>query len=123
MLYGVTGLSWTWIALQLAAAPIIGLFAAIPLWRRGQYIFGNIVGTVIIFAAALAVIFREYVEIDLITTACLEAGTTCFPEPSAFTRFAIYASIGLLEIFALFALSLNVERRRRRRDYAPEWRR
>jgi hypothetical protein len=119
----VTELSWNWIALGLTAPPIVGLLLAIPLWRRDQYIFGNIAGTVVIFASALALIFREYVEIDLVTTACLDAGTTCFPEPSAFTRFAIYASICLLEIFALFTVSLGVERRRRRREYAPEWRR
>ena len=102
---------------------VLAVLAAFPLWRKDSYILGNIAGTVLIFAAALALIFREYVEIDTLTTACLEQGYTCFPEPSAFTRFAIYASIGLAEIFALFALSLTVERRRRRRDYAPEWRR
>lgn len=119
----VTGLNWAWIALGLVVPPVLAVAAAIPLWRREQFILGNIAGTVLIFASALALIFREYVEIDLVTTACLEAGTTCFPEPSAFTRFAIYASGGLLEIFGLFALSLSVEQRRRRRGYAPEWRR
>jgi hypothetical protein len=119
----VTELNWKWIALGMTVPSIVALIAAIPLWRRDQYIFGNIAGTVFIFAAALALIFREYVEIDTATTACLDAGTTCWPEPSAFTRFALYASIGLLEIFALFTVSLNVERRRRRRDYAPQWRR
>ena len=119
----MTGLNWNWIALGLTVPPVLSLLAAFPLWRKESYILGNIAGTVLIFTAALSLIFREYVEIDLITTACLDAGTTCFPEPSAFARFAIYASVGLLEIFALFGLSLTVERRRRRRDYAPEWRR
>lgn len=109
--------------MALTVPPAVAVLAAVPLWRRQQWIFGNIAGTVVIFAAALALIFREYVEIDLAVTACLEQGFTCFPEPSAFTRFAIYATIGLLEIFALFVLSLSVEQRRRRRDYAPEWRR
>jgi hypothetical protein len=45
-----------------------------------------------------------------------------FPSPSAFTRFAIYASLGMLEIFALFVASLVFEERQRGRDYAPEWR-
>ena len=119
----MTELNWNWIALGLSVPLILSVLAAFPLWRKDSYILGNIAGTVLIFAAALALIFREYVEIDLITSACLDAGTTCFPEPSAFTRFAIYASIGLVEIFLLFALSLTVERRRRRRNYAPEWRR
>jgi hypothetical protein len=46
----------------------------------------------------------------------------CWPEPAAFTRFAIYAFIGLVQVFVVFTLSLRVEERVRRRDYAPEWR-
>jgi hypothetical protein len=67
-------------------------------------------------------IMREYVVIDRLTKACLEAGETCFPVPSAFTRFAIYAFVGLIEVFILFSISLTVEERLRRRSYAPEWR-
>jgi hypothetical protein len=119
----VTGLNWDWIALGLTVPPVLGLLAAIPLWRKDYYIFGNIAGTVLIFASALALIFREYVEIDIAMTACFAEDTICFPQPSAFTRFGIYAAIGLIEIFVLFALSLNVERRRRRRGYAREWQR
>ena len=85
-------------------------------------IFGNIAGTAIIFGSAFALIMREYVELDRLVRACLEAGDVCFPEPSAFTRFAIYAFIGLVEVFVLFSLSLRVEKKRRDRDYAPEWR-
>ena len=67
-------------------------------------------------------IWREHVELDRIVKACLDAGTVCWPRPAAFTRFAIYAFIGLIEVFILFSLSLRVEERIRRRDYAPEWR-
>ena len=48
---------------------------------------------------------------------------TCWPQPSAFSRYAIYAAIGLLEVIGLFLVSLKVERRMRRRHYAPEWQR
>jgi hypothetical protein len=85
-------------------------------------IFGNIAGTAVIFGTAFALILREYVELDRVTRACLDAGSVCWPEPGAFTRFAIYAFIGLIEVFALFGLSLKFERRMRDRDYAPEWR-
>jgi hypothetical protein len=37
-------------------------------------------------------------------------------------RYAIYASIGMIEVFVLFAVSLKVERMIRNRHYAPEWR-
>lgn len=115
-------LSWFWITVMLTAPPLVGLLVAFPFWRQGGMIFGNIAGTVVIFGTAFALILREYVELDRWTQACLDAGSVCWPEPSAFTRFAIYAFVGLIEVFALFALSLKVERRMRDRDYAPEWR-
>jgi hypothetical protein len=118
----INELSWFWIVLALTVPPIVGVLVAIPFWRSRQATFGNIVGTAVIFACAIGLILREYVELDRITGACLEAGTTCFPNPSAFTRFAIYASIAMLQVFALFSLGLVVEERVRSRDYAKEWR-
>jgi hypothetical protein len=115
-------LQWFWISLELTVTPTVGYLVALPFWRKGGMIFGNIAGTVIIFGSAFGLIMREYVEIDRMVQACLDAGDVCFPEPSAFTRFAIYAFIGLTEVFALFSLSLRAEKKRRDRDYAPEWR-
>lgn len=116
-------LSWYWITLQLTVAPLAGLLVTVPFWRRAEMIFGNIVGSAVVLGTSIALIFREYVDVDRAVQACIDAGTTCWPEPSAFARFAIYASIGLGEVFLLFTLSLAVERRIRNRDYAPEWRR
>ena len=107
---------------MLLAPPLAGVAIAYPLWQRSETILGNIAGTVVIFAAAIGMILREHVELDRITRRCLEAGYTCWPNPSAFARFAIYAAIGMIEVFALFTYSLTVERRIRRRGYAPEWR-
>jgi len=118
----VKGLNWYWIAFEAVVPPIAGFLLAFPLWRKGQAIFGNIAGTVAIFGAAIALIFREYAELDRATQACLEAGFTCWPAPSAFTRFAIYAFIGLVEVLILFSVSLVFERQSARRDYSPEWR-
>jgi hypothetical protein len=118
----VTGLNWYWISIAATVPAVVGLLAALPFWRRSDAIFGNIVGTTIIFSSAFGMIWREHVELDRIVQACLDAGTTCWPEPAAFTRFAIYAFIGLIEVFLVFTLSLRVEERVRRRDYAPEWR-
>ena len=118
----MTELNWNWIAVMLAGPPLVSLLVAYPFWRKGGMIFGNIVGTAVIFGTAFALIMREYVELDRATQACIDAGEVCWPEPGAFTRFAIYAFIGLVEVFALFALSLRVERKMRDRDYAPEWR-
>jgi hypothetical protein len=118
----LTGLSWNWILLGATVPAAVGLLFALPFWRKLQTIFGNLVGTGVIFGAGFALIMREYVVIDRLTKACLEAGEMCWPEPSAFTRFAIYAFVALIQVFVLFSVSLNVEERLRRRNYAPEWR-
>jgi hypothetical protein len=118
----VTGLNWLWISVAMTLPPLAGVLVALPFWRKGQTTFGSIVGTAVIFGAAVGLIPREYVEIDRLTTQCLDAGIVCWPAPSAFTRFAIYAFIALIQVFALFTLSLRADEWHRRRDYAPEWR-
>jgi hypothetical protein len=119
----VQGLSWFWILLAATGPPLMGTLLALPFWRKGQSIFGSIAGTVVIFGSGIGLIFREYVELDRLTQACLDANYVCWPEPSAFTRFAIYAFIALVQVFALFTLSIAVEERRRRGNYAREWQR
>jgi hypothetical protein len=117
------GLNWSRIALQLTVAPILGFLVTAPFWRKAEMIFGSLVGSGLILAWALTLIFAEYVEVDRSVRACFDAGTVCWPEPSAFARFAVYACVGLGEVFLLFTVSLAVERRIRNRDYAEEWRR
>ena|SRR5687768_9591600 len=117
-----TGLNWYWISVELTVAPLASLLVALPFWRKGGMIFGNIAGTCVLFGTAFGLIFREHFELDRIVRACFDSGAVCWPEPSAFTRFAIYAFIALVEVIALFSLSLVIEKRMRNRDYAPEWR-
>ena len=118
----MTQLNWFWIAVAATTPSVVGLLVAFPFWRKQQPIFGSIAGTAVCFGAGVALILREYVELDRQVRACLDAGMVCWPEPSAFTRFAIYAGVALLQIFALFSLGLIVDERVRRRGYAPEWR-
>jgi hypothetical protein len=118
----VATLNWTWIGLELTVMPLVALLLAWPFWRKHEVIFGNIVATALIFATGFGLIWREYVVIDRIVQDCLDAGTLCWPQPSAFTRFAVYGCIALAEVFGIFSLSLWVEERRRSRDYDPEWR-
>ena len=119
----MSGLSWFWIGVQLSVAPVVGLLVAYPFWRKLEPILGNVVGAMFIACAAIALIFREYVEVNRIVQACIDAGSTCWPKPSAETRFAIYACVGILEVLMLFGISLSFERRIRNRAYAAEWRR
>ena len=118
----MNGLNWYWIGIEATAVPLIGFLLALPLWLKEQPIFGNIAGTVVIFGSAFSLIMREHIQIDKLVRACIDAGVPCFPHPDAFTRFAVYAFIGLFEVIALFSLSLSVERRVRRRGYDPQWR-
>lgn len=117
-----TGLQWHWIVLALVLPLAGGLLLAWPIWLSGQSMLGNLAGSVVMFGAAIGFIMREHAALDLAVQACIDAGSTCWPEPAAFTRFAVYAFIGLAQVIALFSLSVRVEDRRRRRGYAPEWR-
>jgi hypothetical protein len=118
----LTQLNWFWI-LAAASVPIVGgLLVAWPIWLTGQPILGNIAGSLVIFGAAIGFIMREHAELDALVQACIEQGTTCWPTPPAFTRFAIYAFIGLAQVITLFTLSVSVESRHRRKMYSPEWR-
>jgi hypothetical protein len=105
-----------------AVPPLAGLLVAYPCWRHKQPILGNLAGTVVIFSSALGMILRESADLDRIGRKCIDAGYYCFPSPSAFSRYAIYAFIGLFEVFALFMISLRVEEKIRRSGYHPEWR-
>lgn len=116
------GLNWVWITVGATLPPVVGLLVALPFWWKDQPIFGNLAGTAVIFGSAFALIMREHMFLERMVHACLDAGLPCFPNPPAFTRFAIYAFVGLIEIIALFTLSLKIEQRRRRRGYSPEWR-
>jgi hypothetical protein len=118
----VNELSWFWIALALTLPTLLGGLVALPFWRKGEAIFGNIAGTAVIFGAAVALIMRERVELERVARGCIDQGFVCWPDPSAFARFAIYAFIALFEVIGLFSLSLRVETKLRRRGYAPEWR-
>jgi len=114
--------SWFWIAIALTVPGLVGGAVAFPFWSQAQPIFGNLVGTGVIFGAAVGFILRERVELDQLGQRCLDQGFVCLPEPSAFTRYAIYAFIALFEVMALFLASLKVEEKLRRRGYDPEWR-
>jgi hypothetical protein len=114
--------SWFWIGIALTVPPLIALGIAAPLWLKFDPIIGNALGAGTIFIGAIALISREYVEIQRMTNRCLEAGVICSFTPEPFTRFGIYGLIGLAEACALFALSVVVEERIRRRSFAPQWR-
>ena len=116
------GLNWTWITLMAVAPLPVALAVAFPIWRAKQPILGNLAGTAIIFGTALALILRESVEIAALVHRCLDAGYSCWPHPPVIVRHAVYATIGFVQVIALFMISLKVEKDIRRQHYSPEWR-
>src|SRR6266545_3929585 len=100
----MNGLSWYWIGIEATVAPLVGFLVALPLWLKDQPILGNVFGTVVIFGTAFSLIMREHIAIEKMVNACLDAGVPCFPHPDAFTRFAVYAFVGLFEVIGLFLL-------------------
>jgi hypothetical protein len=118
----VNELNWFYIAVQAIAPPAAAFLVALPFWLKEQPIFGNLAGSAILFGAAFALILREHVELDRQIMSCFEQGMVCFPNPPAFTRYAIYGFIALFEVIVLFLVSLKVEVRLRRRGYDPQWR-
>ena len=115
-------LSWYWIVVMAVVPSLAAAAVAYPLWRLGQTILGSLAGAALIFASAIALMMREYAELERLSAGCLAIGVPCFPVPSAFMRYAVYACIGLAEVFVLFGWSLRVERQVRNQAYAPEWR-
>jgi hypothetical protein len=118
----VNELNWFWIVMALTVPGLAGGLLATPFWLKGEPIFGNLVGTTVIFGAGIGLILRERVDLERLAQRCLDQGFVCWPDPGAFTRYAIYAFIALFEVMALFYVSLKVEEKIRRRGDAPEWR-
>jgi hypothetical protein len=118
----VNELNWFYIGVAALLPPAGAFLVALPFWLKAQPIFGNLAGTAIIFGAAFVLIMREHVELDRGIMSCFEQGMVCFPQPPAFTRYAIYGFIALAEVIVLFMVSLRVEHRLRRRGYDPQWR-
>lgn len=107
----------------MIVAPLpAGLLVAWPIWRLKHSLLGNLAGSAVIYGTAIALILRESIELQRITEACIAAQTTCWPDPSEFTRDVVYASIALAHVVVLFLVSLRVDERIRRRGYAREWR-
>ncbi len=60
-----SGLNWLWIALGSTLPPCAGVLVAYPIWRTGQTNLGNVAGSLVIFAAAIGLIMREHVELEV----------------------------------------------------------
>ena len=115
-----------WMTAAFAVPTIIGLLVAVPFWfTRTGAIVGNVIAAAVIFAAVLALIGREFIAIDRVRQQCAEAELGCRDMVStadAFTRYAAYGLIGLLDTALIFTCHSRFEHKRSRSRYAKEWR-
>jgi hypothetical protein len=121
----VVHMDWMWVVLA-ATVPLLPAFAvAWPLWRKGVAdSMGAIAGSAVILVAVVGFVAREFGEVHAAARTCDELEKLCHFRPDAFSRYAIFAAIGMAQVFLNFGIGLIVEERQRRnRDYAPEWRR
>ena len=108
-------LSLTWVFVAALVPITFALLLARPLWhRRVRDEGGTIAGAAVVFACSVALIGREFSHVLKVSAACVAREVACHFEPEPFTRYAIYAGIGMLQVFALFMIGLSVEERLRR---------
>ena len=113
---------WSSVAIAMVVPIVIGLAIAYPFWvRSANDSIGSILGAGAVFIACLTFIGKEYIHVQRVTNACLEAERVCSFQPEPFTRFCIYGFIALAQAFVLFIVGLSMEERIRRRSYASEW--
>lgn len=116
-------MSWFWIALALLLPFGVAVLVAWPFWGRSRDSLGSGVGSLLIFAFAVGFIAREYAHLQQFTFECIAAQKVCSFRPEPFTRFCIYAFIGMAQVGALFGVSGAVEQRIENAAFAKEWRR
>jgi hypothetical protein len=117
------GLNWFWLGIAATAPLAAALILSLPFWRRqSDSLLGSVIGSGVVFAAAVFFISREYLELDSLRASCAAAEVPCFFKPTDFNRYAIYGTIAFAEVMTVFTVGLSMEERARRRTRAPEWR-
>ena len=120
-------MDWRWVGAALTIPTLLGMLMAYPVWRWGKNpTIGAILGAFPIFIATVALIGREFIEIQRFYRQChalLDRHIVCRDlSPDDFTRFAIYCFIGMVQVFLLFYMSTVVDGRKRESEFAEAWR-
>src|SRR6187402_682730 len=108
-------MSLTWIGIAAVLPILAGLLVAWPLWARriGDEI-GSIAGAGVIFTFVIIFIGREFAEIRALELQCRAANIGCRFVPAPFTRYAIYAIVGMAQVCVVFMVGLWKDERMRR---------
>jgi hypothetical protein len=106
-----------WVAAAAVVPLVAGMLTSAPLWRRRvRDDMGSIAGVGVVLFFVVTFIAREYGEIVDTEARCVVSGIGCHFHPEPFTRYVIFASIGLVQTFAIFITGLIVDERLRRRE-------
>lgn len=106
-----------WVALACVLPLAVAVAVAWPMWRaRVKDEMGSIAATGVVLLFSIGFIAREYGEIKAVTERCIEREIGCHFHPDAFTRYSVFAGIGLGQTFVLFLAGLAVEERLRRAE-------
>jgi hypothetical protein len=116
-------MSWYWVIVAMVLPLSLAVLVAWPFWGRSRDSLGSGVGSVLIFAFAIAFVGREYIHLQQFTGNCLAAERHCRFSPEPFTRFCIYGFIAMAQVGTLFAISGAVEHRMENAAFAKEWQR
>lgn len=104
----------TWVIVASLAPVTAALAVAWPFWkRRVADEIGSIAGSAVVLCCALGFFAREFAEVMAFHNTCLAAGKACHFSPEPFTRYAIYAGIGMLQVFVVFVVGLRAQERGR----------
>jgi hypothetical protein len=100
----------------MLSALILPLLVAVPvavlLWTRRQVTVGTVAGAGILLFGALVFGGVEYVDNVRFRLNCELRGALCGPShPSDFVKISIFGVIAMMQVMALFVVSMIVERR------------
>ena len=111
----IAGLNWLMVAAGLVLPLIAGFLIAWLLWGGRDPMAGNLAATGVILISILVFFALEFVEVENVRRDCGASRVRCVFQPSEFTRYAIYAITGFIDIMLIFLASLWYDERRRRR--------
>jgi hypothetical protein len=104
-------LSWPLVAAQIAIPLPVGLVIAWFLWRKSQWIVGNVVGSGAILVGTFVCFFDQFVNGLRLSVACDEQGLICIMHPSLFMMLATFVTIGFVQIAILYLTGASAEQR------------
>jgi hypothetical protein len=119
------GMNWLWVWVAVVVPGVLGLLITLACFAfrpKVDSTIAAVLGSAAVFALCIGLIGREYTDIERLSQACFAAEIACTIYPESGIRYGIYMGIALVQVFVLFMLSLWMEERNRRGEFAGSWR-